>query len=376
MQPTWFFSLAQSVVSAAVIGVSIRLCGTCGTAVETGGVSGCLMRCLGWAGAIGAAVAIPVDVILNLRSPQCLYVCITLVCCPLLVRQFTVGLQLLLTIDAHLKWRLGRRYVHLVTRRQALCLVLLVWVFSVVTAFSQFIVSDSANAWGSVGLGLDGWPNSSSPQPPIKTPHAQDRSVIGRYLPYAGFLSKFLVEDLRNFTYEEIHGDHWAVCAPDAVLSSLFLVGVYAVAVFLVPLLVLLAVFLDLARTRPRRAAHDPAEPRKTRPARSRRLALSVSLLVLLCLPLHATHALRLLAPASRSPVWATSVATFLFQAYALVPPLLFSPAHAAVGEGACLPGTPPSQETTTSSKLKPLGPLKEFCPTRPTPNGKIPVDV
>ncbi|XP_026885071.2 uncharacterized protein LOC113589552 [Electrophorus electricus] len=352
MRLMWLFSLTQSVLSVAVIVVSVRLCRKGGTGASPGGgaVTACLRSCLGWAGAVGAAVNVPVDVLLNMRSPQCLYVCITLVCCPLLVRQFTVGLQLLLTVDAHLQWRLGHRYTRLVRRQQALCLVLLVWVASVVTAFSQFIVSNSPDTWAeedSVGLGLEGGSNHTSPRPPPRVPHPQDRSVIGKYLPYAGFLSKFVVKDLQNFTYEELHGNHWAVCAPDAVLDAAFFVGVYAVAVFLVPLLVLLAAYLDLACTR-----------QKTPPGRSRSLALSLLLLVLLCLPLHTTHVLRLLVPASRRPVWATLTATLLFQAYGLVPPLLFTP------------------ETTISSKLKPVGSPAEFCPPRQTPKAQTPDDV
>lgn len=89
--------------------------------------------------------------------------------------------------------------------------------------------------WGWTGIPPGNW--TSPPPRPMPPKYNQDRSVIGKYLPYGGFLSKFYVEDLHNFTYAEIHGSHWGVCAPDTVLSPQFLVYVYGVTVFLLPLM-------------------------------------------------------------------------------------------------------------------------------------------
>lgn len=121
MECMWLYSLCQCILSVAVIVVSVRLCmavsgtvtdvqeGTQGARPQPGSVSCCLQLCLGWVGAIGGAVGVPVSVFLNLRTPQCLYTCITLVCCPLLVRQFTMFLLMLLTLDTHLQHHLADR---------------------------------------------------------------------------------------------------------------------------------------------------------------------------------------------------------------------------------------------------------------------------
>ncbi|XP_072536526.1 adenosine receptor A1-like [Salminus brasiliensis] len=372
--PVWLFSMAQCVLSVSVIGVSVRLCmGDSG--LDAGGrgktVSSCLKLCLAWVGAVGGAVGVPVNMLLNLRSPQCLYTCITLVCCPLLIRQFTIWLLLLLTINAHLQCRLGHRYTSLVTRQRTLYMVLLSWICSVVTAFAQFIVCSSLDTWqeetSEMGLGE---PDHNASKPLPKLPPPQDRSVIGKHLPYGGFLSKFLVEDLHNFTYEEIHSSHWGVCAPDTVLSPAFLVFVYAVAVFLIPLLALMAVYLDLMCLMPRKKSSDYSH--------SPSLALSLLLLVLLCLPLHTIQALRLFSPSGQRPIWVTSVASILFQAYSLVPPLLFTrPSNKVASVGSSLALTPLGTITVTSSQVKPLSPIPlEFCPPEPIPKGTVPLGV
>lgn len=123
MECLWLYSLCQCILSVAVIVVSVRLCmavsgsgtvadvqeGTQGSRPQPGSVSCCLQLCLGWVGAIGGAVGVPVTIFLNLRTPQCLYTCITLVCSPLLVRQFTMFLLMLLTLDAHLQHQLADR---------------------------------------------------------------------------------------------------------------------------------------------------------------------------------------------------------------------------------------------------------------------------
>ncbi|KAJ8388876.1 hypothetical protein AAFF_G00126320 [Aldrovandia affinis] len=322
----------------SVIAVSVRLCVGRAQVVRpgaggSGSVSGCLRLCLGWVGAVGGAVAVPVSVLLNLRSPQCLYTCLTLVCCPLLVRQFTVCLLLLLTLNSHLQYRLGERYVSLVTRCRVFLVVLLSWVGSVLTAFAQFIFWNVLDTWGqapgegTAGLGLGGavGANWTTPFPLPKYPGPQDRSIIGKHLPYGGFLSKFYVEDLRNFTYAQIHGSHWGVCAPDIVLSPEFQVYVYSVTVFLLPLLVLLGIYLDLMCTVPKLTPGLAPAP-KSQANRARSTALSLSLLVLLCLPLHTSHAFLLFSPSTLQPPWAPPFASFLFQLYGLVPPLLYTP--------------------------------------------------
>ncbi|XP_036394516.1 adenosine receptor A1-like [Megalops cyprinoides] len=336
MQHMWLHLVCECLLCLFVIGVSVRMCMGRAQEVRTGvggSVSVCLRLCLGWVGAVGAAVGIPVSVLLNLRTPQCLYTCLTLVCCPLLVRQFTMCLLLLLALNSHLHYRLGERYVSVVTRRRVLCLVLLSWVCSVLTAYAQFIGWNALDTWGDVpgegtaGLGLGGvvGANWTTPFPPPKYPGPQDRSIIGKYLPYGGFLSKFYVEDMHNFTYAEIHGSHWGVCAPDTVLSPQFLVYVYAVTVFLLPLLVLLGIYLDLMCVVPKLVS-DLTQSPKGETARAHSLALSLSLLVLLCLPLHTCHAVLLFSPSTLQPSWAPHLAALLFQLYGVVPPLLYTP--------------------------------------------------
>lgn len=229
-----------------------------------------------------------------------------------------------------------------VSRQRALCAVLLCWVGSVLSSFGQFIGSDVLNTWrrsntdsGTAGLGLGGnWTTSFPPITPSLAPrYPHDLKVIGKYLPYGGFLSKFYVEDMHNFTYAEIHSSHWGVCAPDTILSPQFLVYVYGMTVFALPLLCLLAIYLDLLCTKPRKTPFTHSDPPKHDPSHVCSLALSLSLLVLLCLPVQIIHALLLFTPSISIPAWAQAVALFLFQTYSLVPPILFTPPQKQVEE-------------------------------------------
>lgn len=260
-----------------------------------------------------------------------------------------------------------------------LFLVLLSWVCSVLTAFAQFIIYNSFDTWqdnSKSEMGLEQlWPNHTSPKPPPKLPYPQEHSVIGMHLPYGGFLSKFMVEDLHNFTYKEIHSRHWGVCAPDTLLSPAFLVYVYAVAVFIVPMLVLLAVLLDLMCLMPWQAAAGPLKVQKKNSGHSRTLVLSLSFLILLCLPLHIIHFMHLFCPRGQRPMWVMYAASILFQAYSLVPPLLFTQSPDKVDSVASsLAVTPLTPVKTTSSKVEPMSltPL-EFCPPGPAPKGATP---
>ncbi|XP_047455427.1 adenosine receptor A1-like [Mugil cephalus] len=350
MENMWLYSLCQCILSVSIIVVSVRLCmavsssnavadvqdGIHGARLQPGSVTCCLLLCLGWVGAIGGAVDVPVAVLLNLRTPQCLYTCIPIVCCPMLVRQFTMFLLMLLTLDAHLHHHLADRYSSVVTRQRALCVVLLCWVASVLSSFAQFIGSDvfhtgkrDATDQGTAGLGLSGNWTSSLPHAPTTPPpkYYDDLEVIAKYLPYGGFLSKFYVNDIHNFTYAEIHSSHWGVCTPDHILSPRYLVYVQGLTVFILPLLCLLAIYLDLLLCmKPRKSPFNDADPPKHDSLMVRSLALSLSLLVLLCLPLHIIHAMLFYLPNTHIPDWTHASALFLFQLYSLVPQLLFTP--------------------------------------------------
>ncbi|KAG7475186.1 adenosine receptor A1-like [Solea senegalensis] len=350
----WLYSLSQCLLAVAVIVVSVRLClavsGTGAVAdnregTQTGGsqpgsVSCCLRLCLGWVGAVGGALKVPVTVLVNLRTPQCLYTCITLVCFPLLVRQFTMFLLILITLDTRLQDHLAHRYSSMVTRRRALCVVLLCWVASVLSSFAQFFSSDVLNTRknggsgpSTTGLELHGnWTTSLPLLTPSTLPswHHHDRKVIGKHLPYGGFLSKFYVEDMQNFTYAEIHRSHWVVCSPDTVLTPTFLVYVHGMMAFMLPLLCLSALYLSMLCIKHRNISIDPS---KRDSCQVRTLALSLSLLVLLCLPIHVVHALLLFTPSIDPPACVHAVAMFLFQLYSLVPQILFKPHWTKVGE-------------------------------------------
>lgn len=124
MELMWLYSLCQCTLSMAIVVASVRLCMAMSRGSRVGhvpdrsqaadtrpsSVSCCLRLCLGWIGAIGGAAGVPLTILLNLRTAQCLYTCITLVCCPLLVRHFTMFLLMLLTVDSHLQQQLGVRY--------------------------------------------------------------------------------------------------------------------------------------------------------------------------------------------------------------------------------------------------------------------------
>lgn len=231
------------------------------------------------------------------------------------------------------------RYSSVITRQRALCVVLLCWLGSVLSSFAQFIGLDILDTWisggtgqGTAGLGLHG--NWTTSLPYITPPkYHQDLKVIGKYLPYGGFLSKFYVEDMHNFTYAEIHSSHWGVCAPDTVFSPQFLVYVHGMTVFVLPFLCLLAIYLDLLCIKTRKTPFSHADPPKHDFCQARSLALSLSLLVLLCLPIHIFHALLLFTPSTNVPAWAQAIATVLFQLYGLVPQILFTPPKKQVRE-------------------------------------------
>ncbi len=99
--------------------------------------------------------------------------------------------------------------------------------------------------------------------------------------------------------------------------------------VFVIPLLVLSGVYLDLMCFMPQQV---PGFSQKRSSVQSRSLALSIFLLVMLCLPLHITHALLLFAPSAARPRWTSLTASVLFQMYSLVPPLLFTNTSQQVG--------------------------------------------
>lgn len=126
MDYLWLYSLCHCIVSICIIAASVRMCIVIsskdrvtdiqgrrkGDWTRVGSVSRCLRLCLGWVGAVGGAAGVPVTIILNMRSARCLYTCITLVCCPMMARHFTMLLLILLTVDTHLQLRLGLRWVH------------------------------------------------------------------------------------------------------------------------------------------------------------------------------------------------------------------------------------------------------------------------
>lgn len=226
------------------------------------------------------------------------------------------------------------RYSSVVTRPRALCLILLCWMGSVLSAFGQFIGSDLFSSWdrfsdgATTGLEWDGnWTSSVPPFSTLPAPnYHDDREVIAEYLPYGGFLSKFYVEDRYNFTYAQIHGTHWFICAPNTILSPQFLVYAHGTMVFVLPFLCLLAVYLDLLRLKPKKTSFGTPAPQKHNSYPVHHLVLSLSLLVLLCLPFQIINALRLFSPTMNIPFLGHAITSVLFQLYGMVPQILFTP--------------------------------------------------
>lgn len=226
------------------------------------------------------------------------------------------------------------RYSSVVTRQRALFLILLSWMGSVLSAFGQFIGSELFPSWNrfrvgvTTGLEWDG--NWTSSVPPISTTSApnynDDREIIAEYLPYGGFLSKFYVEDRSNFTYAQIHGTHWIICDPNTILSREFLVYVHGMIVFVIPFLCLSAVYLDLLHLRPQKTPFGDPAPQKQDSSQVRHLVLSLSLLVVLCLPIQIINALLLFNPTVNLPFLALAAPSVLFQLYGVVPQILFTP--------------------------------------------------
>lgn len=249
------------------------------------------------------------------------------------------------------------RYSSVVTRPRALCLILLCWMVSVLSAFGQFIGSDLFSSWDRFGdgaaTGLEWDGNWTSSVPPFSTSPApnyhDDREVIAEYLPYGGFLSKFYVEDRYNFTYAQIHGTHWFICAPNTILSPQFLVYAHGMMVFVLPFLCLLAVYLDLLRLNPKKTSFGSPVPQKHNSYPVHHLVLSLSLLVLLCLPFQIINALRLFSPTTNIPFLGHAITSVLFQLYGMVPHILFTPTRKEAGGDqrslthAALPHLPPA---------------------------------
>lgn len=256
----------------------------------------------------------------------------------------------------------------MVTSQRTLCVVLLCWVASVLSSFAQFIGSDIFDTWktgdagsGTAGLGVDGnWTTSLPYSTPSTTSrYHYERKVIGYNLPYGGFLSKFYVEDMHKFTYAEIHSSHWGVCAPDMVLSSQFLVYVYGVTVFMIPLLCLLSIYFDLLCVKPRKVSFNHTHASKHDFSHARFLTLSLCLLVLLCLPVLIVHVLQLFPHSTNLPTWVHAVAQFLFQIYSLVPQILFTPPHEKVKKKQTsfplsIPNLPPAAKHSLKVKVCP----------------------
>lgn len=247
-------------------------------------------------------------------------------------------------------------------------MVLLCWVASILSSFAQFLGSDVLSHWRSsrtgsdaAGIELGGNWTTSLPHltPTLHSKYYYDRKEIGKFLPYGGFLSKFYVEGMHNFTYAEIHSSHWGICSPDAIISPQFLVHTHGMGVFILPLLFLLCIYLDLLCMKPRKTPFNHGSPEKPDSclvhSLTLSLPLSLSLLVLLCLPLYIIHALLLFTPSTHLPAWMHSVSLFLFQLYSLVPQILFTPPRKQVRKGETgfpLP-VPNLQPLETSSRGK-----------------------
>lgn len=205
---------------------------------------------------------------------------------------------------------------------------------SVLSAFGQFIGSNSFPSWDRFGVGATtgleregNWTSSVAPILTSSVPnYNDDREIIAEYLPYGGFLSKIYVEDQYNFTYAQIHRTHWIICSANTILSREFLVYVHGMIVFVLPLLCLSAVYLDLLHLRPKKTPFGNLSPQKYDSYPIRQLVLSLSLLVILCSPIHIINALLLFNPTVNLPSLALPLSSFLFKLYGLVPQILFTP--------------------------------------------------
>nr|XP_015224248.1 PREDICTED: 40S ribosomal protein S19 [Lepisosteus oculatus] len=280
MQYSVLYMVSECILSVLLLGMWISLCacrvgGRLGRGRAQGrdqrrlGVSMCLWVCMGGASVGVALLGIPLSVVLNLQRPLCLYNCLLMACCPLVAGQFSTFLLLLVVLNLHLKVRLPTWYPALVTRRRALYLVFLCWLGSVLLGFAPLMGWSSlpggsteggleGGGGGTAGLGLGQLGNWTPPAPPAFLPAPQDRTIIGQFLPYGGFLSKVYFQDQRNLSYEEIHGRHLGLCEPEPALGLRYLVYVHAVAAFLLPLLAMLGAY---AAALPRGEVRIRAEP-------------------------------------------------------------------------------------------------------------------
>ncbi|XP_066573993.1 uncharacterized protein LOC136764068 [Amia ocellicauda] len=226
-----------------------------------GAVPEALWLCLGGAGALVGGVGVPLSLGLGGEQRECLYSCLLELCCVMALMQFHTAMLLLCLLERHL--RTTTLCSVLGSRRRALYCVFVCWVFSVLLGFTPLMGrlgkepgGDGGWSGGLDGLGLGGtgsrpgvggavgnWTPSLPPSvlPPAHLP--QERTVIGQYLPYGGFLSKIYFQGHRNSSYADLHRGHMGICAAEVVLGHKFLLYGGALVGGGLPLLVMVILY-------------------------------------------------------------------------------------------------------------------------------------
>lgn len=162
---------------------------------------------------------------------------------------------------------------------------------------------------------------------PVKYPSERAALVlIARDVPYGGFLSKIYVSERREFNYSEIHSGHVGLCSFTTVFSPDYLVYFVFFVCTLLPLVAMLAIYVDLFRV-----IRGHFKSQALWPAKRGELQMAQTLFLLVgifCMcwgPLHIIYSVRLLCPKCQSYDSLDRLAVLLSHLNSLANPLVYA---------------------------------------------------
>uniref|UniRef100_A0A8C4TDG9 Adenosine receptor A1-like n=1 Tax=Erpetoichthys calabaricus TaxID=27687 RepID=A0A8C4TDG9_ERPCA len=262
------YIMMESILALLVVLVNILVCVTVYLHKELRSITNYLIACLAMADLGVGALGIPFSVVLSLGKTLCFYSCLFMACFPLVTAQFSMLLLLVIAINMHLK-----------IRHSVIALVFLCWVVSVIAGFTP----------------LMGWNQMKTIKQPL------ERSIIGKNLPYGGFLSKATVSP------EYLVYFHFLVCT-------------------LLPLLIMLGLYVDLFRiVQSYYAAQGMPTAKRSEVQTARSLFLMLGLFCLLWVPLNVNNMLWLFCSTCSQPLWVSQLTVFLSHLNSLTNPLLYA---------------------------------------------------
>ncbi|XP_028679610.1 adenosine receptor A1-like [Erpetoichthys calabaricus] len=308
------YIMMESILALLVVLVNILVCVTVYLHKELRSITNYLIACLAMADLGVGALGIPFSVVLSLGKTLCFYSCLFMACFPLVTAQFSMLLLLVIAINMHLKIRHSARYAAIVNKRKVIALVFLCWVVSVIAGFTPLM------GWNQMKTYTERNITTTSIKQPL------ERSIIGKNLPYGGFLSKVYYNNRRNMSYSEIHRGHLGQCSFEATVSPEYLVYFHFLVCTLLPLLIMLGLYVDLFRiVQSYYAAQGMPTAKRSEVQTARSLFLMLGLFCLLWVPLNVNNMLWLFCSTCSQPLWVSQLTVFLSHLNSLTNPLLYA---------------------------------------------------